>query len=882
MRLSNLFRRVRALSRSEAIYREIEEEMRFHIEMRTGENVRAGMTPEEARREAERRFGKWARAKEQGYDVRGGRWLEALWQDSRYGARTLLKSPGFTVVALVALALGIGANTAIFSVVDAVLLRALPYRDADRLVVVWEDNRTAGHRRNVTSQENFLEWQTQAKSFDGMAAFFDRRFNLTGAGDPVVVSAQAATPNLFKVLGADAALGRTFTGEDGEQGPADVVVLSYGFWQRQFGGAADVVGKTVALDGQNATVVGVMPADFQWFVKENSGVGKPAELWVPLTLRPRPGRFLSAVGRLKPGVGADQAQAEMDTIMARIGQERPQYNTNVGAFVVPVREQLAGEIRTPLLILLGAVGFVLLIACANVANLMLARAASRSKELAIRAALGAGAVRIVRQLLTESLLLSLAGGLLGVGLAVWGVRALVALAPPNLVGSARVGVSLPVLAFAFGVSVLTGVVFGLLPALEASRADANEALKETGRGNTGSPRSRRARSAFVVAQVALALVLLVGAGLLARSFMRLVSVDPGFDPSNLLTARVQVPAKKYKEDQQLVNFFREASQQIAALPGVRSVSAANYLPFYTGLGARTRFFIEGRPAPLPGNDPATDVRVVDENYFRTLGIPVLQGRNFTAQEATEDRHTIIVSKALADKYFPGENPLGKRIAVEMMDKPPMCEIVGVVGDVRYDKLDGETYPMVYWTEPQLTYNDMTFVVRADGDPTALSASVRRAIRAVDPQQPVADVRTMESWIGESVSRARFGTTLLAVFACLAMALAAVGIYGVMAYTVTQRQHEIGIRMALGARGRDVLRMVVRQGMALALAGVGAGLLGSLALTRLMSGLLYGVSAIDPLTFAGVSLLLMLAALFACLIPARRAMRVDPMAALRYE
>jgi putative ABC transport system permease protein len=882
MWLKGLYRRARALLRSETIHDEIEEEMRFHIEMRAEENVRAGMTEGDARREAEKRFGGLTRLKERGYDVRGGRWLETLWQDSRYGTRTLLKSPGFTVVALVALALGIGANTAIFSVVDAVLLRALPYRDADRLVVMWEDNRSAGHRRNVTSQENFLEWQSQAKSFDGMAAFFDQRFNLTGVGEPIVVSAQAATPNLFKVLGADATLGRTFTDEDGKEERGDIVVLSYGFWQRQFGGATDVVGKTVALDGQNATVVGVMPADFQWFVKENSGVGKPAELWVPLNLRPRPGRFLSAVGRLKPGASTDQAQAELDTLMARIGQERPQYNTNVGAIIVPVREQLAGEIRTPLLILLGAVVFVLLIACANVANLMLARAATRSKELAIRAALGAGGARIVRQLLTESLLLSLAGGLLGVGLAVWGVRALAALAPPNLTGSAQVGVSLPVLAFAFGVSVLTGVVFGLLPALEASRADANEALKETGRGNTGSPRSRRARSTFVVAQVALALVLLVGAGLLARSFMRLVSVNPGFDPSNLLTARVQVPAKKYKEDQQFVNFFRQASQQIAALPGVRSVSAANYLPFYTGLGARTRFSIEGRPAPQPGSEPATDVRVIDENYFRTLGIPVLQGRNFDKQEATEDRHTIIVSKALADKYFPGENPLGKRIAVEMMDKPPMCEIVGIVGDVRYDKLDGETYPMVYWTEPQLTYNDMTFVVRTEGDPAALSASVRRAIQTIDPQQPVADVRTMESWIGESVARARFGATLLTVFACLALVLAAVGIYGVMAYTVTQRQHEIGIRIALGARAGDVLKMVVRQGMALALGGVGLGLIGGLALTRVIASLLFGVSATDPLTFAGVSLLLIFVTLVACFVPARRATKVDPLSALRYE
>jgi putative ABC transport system permease protein len=808
--------------------------------------------------------------------------LGTIWLDVRYAARGFLKSPGFTAVALVALALGIGANTAIFSVVNAVLLRALPYRDADRLVAMWEDNRNANHPRNTISPTNFLDWKSQAKSFEGMAAFYDRRFNLTGAGDPVAVPSQVAETNLFTVLGANPLLGRTFTEEDGEKGRGNVIVLSYGFWQRQFGGATDVIGKTVTLEGAPVTVVGVMPTDFKWFVKENSQTGKPAELWVPTRLRAVPGRYLSAVGRLKPGVSLAAAHDEMNAVMAHIGQERPEYNTNMGATLVPVREQLAGEIRTPLLILLGAVAFVLLIACANVANLMLARAASRSKEIAIRAALGAGSRRIVRQLLTESLLLSVVGGLLGIGLATWGVDALVALSPPNLIGAAQVGVSLPVLGFTLLISVLTGVVFGLMPALEASRTDANDALKEAGRGNTGSRRSRFTRSAFVVAQVALALVLLVGAGLLVRSFKRLVSVDPGFDPSHLLTMRVQLPVRKYKEDSQVVNFYRQATAQIASLPGVRSVSVANYLPFYTGLGARTRFWIDGQPAPPPGNEPATDVRVTDENYFRTLGIPVLQGRAFTAQEAAEDRHTIIISEALARKYFPGENPLGKRIAVEMMDQPPMNEIVGVVGDVRYDKLDGETYPMVYWTHPQLTYSEMTFVVRTDGDPVSVAGAARGVIQSIDPQQPVADVRTMESWIGESVARARFGTLLLTVFSSLALALAAVGIYGVMAYTVAQRQQEIGIRMALGAQTSDVLQMIMRQGMGMTLVGVALGLAGGLALTRVITGLLFGVSATDPVTFAAVALLLTLVALVACLVPARRAMRVDPMTALRYE
>ena len=806
-----------------------------------------------------------------------------FWLDVRYAVRGFLKSPGFTAVALLALALGIGANTAIFSVVSAVLLRALPYRSPERLVVVWEKNRRRGDRHNVTSPANFLEWQAQSKSFEAMAAFYDTRFNLTGAGEPAEVTAQVATANLFAVLGADAALGRTFAPEDAEPGRNNVVILSHGFWQRQLGGARDAVGKTVALSGEQMEIIGVMPPDFRWFIKENSRSGKPAELWLPTKLNPqRRGRYMSAVARLRPGVTFEQARAEMDAVAGRLQQQSPDYNAGMGVALVPVREQLAGELKTPLMILLGAVGFVLLIACANVANLQLARAASRAKEIAIRAALGAGRGRVVRQLLTESLLLALAGGVLGLVLAAWGVEALVALSPPNLIGAGEVGMSLPVLGFTFAVSLLTGVVFGLMPALEAARFDPNDALKESGRGSTGGPRSRRVRGAFVVAQVALALVLLVGAGLMIKSFRRLQSVDPGFDPHNLLTMRVDLPRTKYREDGQVVAFFRQATERLASLPGVRSAAAANFLPFYTGLGARTRFTIEGRPAPAPGEDPSTDVRVTDENYFRTIGIPVLKGRTFTPQEAAEKRPVIVVNEALARKYFPGEDPLGKRIAVEMEPNPPMREIIGVVGDARYTKLDAELYPMAYETLPQLTYSSMTFVVRTEGDPLALAGAARREIQALDKDLPVADVRTMESWMGESVARARFGTLLLAVFAGVALLLAAVGIYGVMAYTVEQRRHEIGIRMALGATVGDVLRLVVRQGLLLTLTGVALGLLGAFALTRVMSGLLFGVTATDPVTFAGVALLLATVALVACLVPARRATKVDPMIALRYE
>ena len=809
--------------------------------------------------------------------------LGTVWQDVRYAVRVFLKSPAFTAVALVALALGIGANTAIFSVVHAVLLRSLPYGDSERLVMVWEHNRRGTRERNVANPANYLEWQAQAQSFEGMSAFYDTRFNLTGAGDPVEIPAQVATGNLFTVLGAQAAHGRTFAAEDGEPGRDDVVVLSHGFWQSQFGGAADVVGKTVALNGQSVRVIGVMPPDFKFFVKENSLGGKPAVLWTPTKFRPEQnrGRFISVVARMKRGVTAEQAQAEMNTVSARLEQARPDVNGNWGSRVVPLREQLSGELRTPLLVLVGAVCFVLLIACANVANMMLARAASRSKEIAVRAALGAGRWRVVRQLLTESLLLSAAGGVAGLLLAWWGVDALVALSPPNLIGPEAVGVSLPVLGFTFGVTLLTGVVFGLMPALEASRFDANDALKEGARGTTGSPRSRRLRGAFVVAQVALSLVLLVGAGLMIQSFRRLSSIDPGFDSNNLLTMRVLLPGTKYRDDAARVAFFRQTLERVRALPGVRSASMAQALPF-AGIGSATGFQIEGQPELSPADQPTTDVRVTGENYFETMRIPVLRGRVFTSDEAREDRKVVVINETLARKHFPGEDPIGRRITIEMKNENEPSEIIGVVGDAQYAKLEGEPRAMVYWAHPTLAFSAMSLVARTDGDPLALSDAVRREVQAIDRDQPVADVRTLRSWVGESVARTRFGTLLLAVFAGVALLLASVGIYGLMSYTVAQRHHEIGIRMALGAQRRDVVRLVVGQGLLLTLFGVALGLAGAFALTRLMGGLLYGVSATDPLTFAGVSLLLGAVSLLASYVPARRATKVDPMTALRYE
>ena len=879
--------RVQGLFRREAVIGDIDEEMRLHLEMQVEANVERGMPPEEARRAALRSFGNFDSVRERAYEVRGGGMIETFLQDVRYAVRMLAKRPGFTAVAALTLALGVGANTAIFSVVEAVLLRALPYRHADRSVVVWENNRSESGTPNVVSPANFLDWRDQAKSFDEMAAFYDARANLTGVGEPEEVPLQVATPNLFTLLGVEAAVGRTFTPEDATAEPAEIAVISHGLWQRRFGRSPGVIGRIITLNGNNYTVIGVMSPDFKWFIKESSRNGKPAELWVPRALseqqrdRNASGRYMQAVGRLAPGVSRQQAQAEMDTIAARLEDQYASFNKGWGASLVPLRDQLAGEIKPALLVLLGAVGFVLLIACVNVANLLLARAAGRHKEIAIRSAIGAGRRRIVRQLLTESLLLALLGGALGLPLSRWCVEALVALSPTNLIGAGQVGVNLPVLAFTLAVSLLTGVVFGLVPALEASRVNLGETLKETSRGNAGSSRGRRLRHALVVAEVGLALVLLVGAGLMVKSFLRLQAVNPGFDAANLLTMRVLLPATKYPDDARVVAFYRQAAANFRTLPGVRSASAVSALPF-ADPGAATDFTIEGRPAPAPGDALYTDVRVVDEEYFRTMNIPVVAGRTFLAQEAVEDRKVAVVNEEMVRRYFPGENPVGKRIFVEMWREPHPTEIIGVIGDARYNKLEGELRPMVYFTPPQLIYRSMTLILRTGGDPESLAAAARGAILAIDKDQPVADVRTMESWLAESVARARFGTLLLGAFACLALTLAAAGIYGVMSYSVAQRRNEIGIRMALGSQASDVLRLVLGKGLALVLAGVVLGLLGALALTRVMSSLLYGVSATDPLTFAAIALLLTSVSMIACYLPARRATRVDPLTALRYE
>jgi putative ABC transport system permease protein len=812
--------------------------------------------------------------------------MQSLIQDLRYGVRMLIKSPAVTVVAVIALTLGIGANTAIFSVVHAVLLRALPYTDGDRLAIVWE-HRMSGkdNPQNVINLGNFFDWKEQNTVFSDMAAFFDLNVNLTGDGEPEEVPGQIATPNLFSLLGVSTIKGRTFLPDDGKTGQPQVVVISYDLWQRRFGGDPNIIGRKITLDNQANEVIGVLAPNAGWFVQKGSQINHPPEIWSPWQisndLRQRRGRFARAVARLKPGVTLEQAQNEMNIIGTRLAQQYPDFNTKWGVTVVPLRTQFTGEIRKPLLILLGAVGFVLLIACANVANLLLARAASRKREIALRAGLGASRWRIARQLLTESVLLSLFGGGLGLLLALWGTRALLSLSPPELLDIRNTTVNLPVLGFTIALTLLTGIVFGLFPAFEASRFDLSEPLKEGGKSVVGGTRAQRMRSVFVVAQVALALVLLVGAGLLMKSLNRLQSVDPGFDPSNLLTMRVSLPTRKYDTDPKIINFFKQAVDQMRSVPGVESVAAINTLPF-DGPHSGTRLDVAGQPKRPAGQELTTGVIVTDANYFPTMRIPLKRGRLYTPQEALEMRHVVVVNEAFARENFPGQNPIGQRVTIYMKEDNQPSEIIGIVGDNKHKGLETEVEPMAFWPHAELVYPSMTIAIRTRGDSTSVAAAARNVIHQLDPDQPIGQVATMDSLMAKSVARARFNSTLLAIFSLVALVMAAVGIYGVMSYSVLQRTHEIGVRMALGAQRRDVLKLILQQGVLLAVIGVVVGLAGSFGLTRIISTLLFEVAATDKITFAAVSAGLFLITFVASYVPAWRATRVDPLVALRYE
>lgn len=813
--------------------------------------------------------------------------MDTLLKDIRYGVRSLLKRPGFSAIAIVTLALGIGANTAIFSLVNAVLLRPLAFADADRLVMVWEDASFAGFPRNTPAPANYVDVKNQNQVFENIAAIDMRSFNLTGDGEPERVEANGVTASFFPLLGVRPALGRTFLDEEDKPGANRVVIIDYNLWQQRYGGQPNIIGRGLALNGEKYEVVGVMPKGFQFM---NSKVG----IWVPIAftseqLQSRGRHYLRVVARVKQGVTLAQADAQVRSIYQRIVQDNPETADRLAGYAKPMRDELAGDVRRPLLVLLVAVGFVLLIACANIANLLLSRAASRRREMAVRAALGASRLRILRQLLIESLLLAVVGSALGLLLATWSFAFLQRLIPDGLVHSTKLRIDLPVLGFTLLVTLLTAVIFGIAPAFQASRIDLNEALKQGGGRSGLNAGGNRLRSTLVVVEVALALVLLVGAGLLIQTFFKLQDQYSSLQAESVLTMRTVLPRTKYKEHAQRANFLKQVLDRVKTLPGVVAAGYSTSVPL-EWKGGTNGFAVEGRSieqAQLGGLSYDANHRQISTDYFKAMGIPLQQGRTFNDGDNEQSIYVAIINETMARQYWPGENPVGKRIKLGDPADPelPWTTIVGIAGDVRQMGVDEPVKPEMYFPyqqsiEPFYTPRDL--VIRTSVDPLSLVAAARNEIHQVDPDQPISNVRTMAQVLGEETSSRRLGMTLLTVFAGLALLLATLGIYGVLAYFVVQHTQEIGVRMALGAQRSDILKLVLKKGMALALLGVAIGLIGAFALTRLMASLLYGVGSADPLTYASIAILLTVVAFLACYLPARRATKVDPMTALVYE
>jgi putative ABC transport system permease protein len=867
---------------------ELDAEIQSHLDEAVRERMERGEPAEQACLNARREFGNVGLVKEVTREMWGWAWLERFAQDLRFGGRMLRKNPGFTLVAVLTLSLGIGANTAIFSVVYHVLLKPLPYREPEQLVWVWGEE--PAWKQAVHTPADFLDYQRRNQSFAHMAAYRDVGFALGNAGQSGQaeraerVVGRIVSADYFALLGVAPRLGRSFAPEDGRAGAARLVLLSHRYWQRRFGGEPNVVGQSLSLSGEPATVVGVMPPDFReplidlWTNPRHIVPDFATNSRDDLTgMRRNP--YLRVVARLKPGVTLPQAQAEMEAITAGMRREYPDLYGSKSVRLIALHEYVVGDTRPTLLLLFGAVGLVLLIVCANVANLTMARASTRAKEFALRAALGAGRGRLIRQLLTESVLLALAGGVCGVGVAVWGLNLLVALSPEAVPRLAEVRLDGRVLTFALGASLLTGIVFGLLPALTSARVNLNETLKEGGR-DTAAGASRRTRGALVAAEVALALVVLVGAGLLVKSFWRLQQVNPGFDPARLTTMLVWLTEEKYADLAASRAFIRELNARLEKLPGVEGVAISNDLPI-RGSDAATAPIVEGRPPFKAGEGISVGRHTVNAAYFQAMKIPLLRGRALTERDDEQAPLAVVINESAANALWPGEDALGKRMKLGRA-ATAWAEVVGIVGDVKHDGLHLDAGPHLYTSNLQFPWATLRIAVRSPLDATAVAAAVRGVVQSLDPLQPVSDVKTMADVLADTNAGRQLSLVLFALFACIALLLAGIGIYGVTAYSVSRRTRELGIRMALGAQSRDVSGLVIRQGMMPVLLGIVIGLSSALFLTRWMSSLLFRVSANDPSTFAGIALLLVAIALLACWLPARRATRVDPLVALRHE
>ena len=875
-RLNSLWRN---LFHKDHVDQELTEELRAYVDMLTEANIRQGLTPREARRNALVEVGGVEQVQERVREIRMGQFIETTWRDIRIGVRALVHSPIFSIVTVLSLALGIGANTAIFSVVNGLLLRPLRYSEPEQIVDLWHtppQQSFPGLDRFSVSPANYLDWKAQTTAFQQMAVYGYTGLSLSTSNDPLPLIGATVSSDFFSVLRTNPMQGRTFTPDEERPGRDQVVVISHALWQRAFGANPNIVGQPVTLNSRSFTVVGIMPAGFE-FPRE-------ADLWVPLAWDDKEREVRSihdylVIARLKPNVSTQQAQAEMSMISSRLEQQYPEADKGWGAVVIPLREDLVGDIRTALLVLFCAVGFVLLIACANVANLMLARGANRQREMAVRIALGAGRGRLIRQLLTESVLLSVAGGVLGLLVAVLGSKVLVQLG--SLPNSSDIGIDRWAMGFTLLVSFAAGLIIGIAPALQFTKTSISNTLKQgSGRSGSGSLK-QHTRKALVVCEVALSLVLLIGAGLMIRSFWKLQNVDPGFDVNNALTMSVALTPIRYSEPHQQQAFVDQALEQIRSVPGVVAVGTTTTVPLAGG-GSTQPFTVEGRPAAAIAEQPMAQTRYISPDYFRAIGIPLRQGRLFNDQDRDQSVPVVIISEAMAHRFWPGENPIGKRLTPSFHSEQGPREIVGIVGDVKARGLDADVAAMMYLPFKQSPRPFMSFVVRTASSPENLIQSVSKVIYSLDKEQALTDVRTMQQVLSESLSDRRFNMTLLLTFAGVALLLAAVGVYGVMNYTVTLRRRELGIRMALGAEARDVLRLVLGQGLTLTLIGVGAGLISAYALTRLMASLLYGVTATDYLTFISVSGVLIAVGLAASYVPARRATKVNPTIALRAE